>query len=118
MKTSVAKRSLAYCACAMALVVLNAAFAAAQEKHAMTFDDMISMHRVAGAELSPDGKWVAYTVTTPDMDANRNATNIWMAPVSGGDAMQLTRTGKDSSPKWSPSARTLNSSLSALARSS
>jgi dipeptidyl aminopeptidase/acylaminoacyl peptidase len=110
MRTSVANRSLACCACAIALCLLSAAFAAAQEKHAITFDDMIAMHRIAEAELSPDGKWAAYTIATPDMDANRNATNIWMAPVdatTGADAIQLTRTGKDSSPKWSPDGKTL-----------
>jgi dipeptidyl aminopeptidase/acylaminoacyl peptidase len=83
--------------------------AEAQEaaKHAMTFDDLIVMHRVAEAELSPDGKWVAYTVATPDMDANRNTTSLWMAPVAGGDAIQLTRTGKDSSPNWSPDGKSI-----------
>jgi dipeptidyl aminopeptidase/acylaminoacyl peptidase len=91
----------------MAMVLLNAAGVAAQERHAITFDDLIAMHRVAEAALSPDGRWVAYTITTPDMDANRNATNIWMAPVAGGDAIQLTRTGKDSSPKWSPEGKTI-----------
>src|ERR1041385_5955627 len=92
------------------LALLSIAVAAeAQEtsKHAITFDDLIAMHRVAEASLSPDGKWVAYTVATPDMDANRNATNLWMAPVAGGDAIQLTRTGKDSSPKWSPDGKTI-----------
>jgi dipeptidyl aminopeptidase/acylaminoacyl peptidase len=88
---------------------LMAGTAVAQEsgKHAITFDDMIAMHRLAEAELSPDGKWVAYTVATPDMEANRNATNLWMAPVAGGEAIQLTRTGKDSSPKWSPDGKTI-----------
>jgi dipeptidyl aminopeptidase/acylaminoacyl peptidase len=107
MRTSVAKRSLARGANAVALVLLCAAGALAQEKHAITFDDMIAMHRIAEAELSPDAKWVAYTIASPDMDANRNATNIWMAPVAGGEAIQLTRTGKDSSPKWSPDGKTL-----------
>src|SRR5437773_6742787 len=91
-------------------LVLSDGFAiAAQEaaRHPITFDDMIAMHRVAEAEISPDGKWVAYTVATPDMDANRNATNLWMAPAAGGDAIQLTRTGKDSSPKWSPDGKTI-----------
>jgi dipeptidyl aminopeptidase/acylaminoacyl peptidase len=76
-------------------------------KRAITFDDLIAMHRIAEAELSPDGKSVAYTVATPDLEANRNATNLWMAPVAGGDAIQLTRTGKDSSPKWSPDGKTI-----------
>src|SRR5262245_39410360 len=107
MTTTVAKRSLLCGIYATALFLLNAACAAAQERRAITFDDMISLHRISEAELSPDGQWAAYTVATPDMDANRNATNIWMAPVAGGDAVQLTRTGKDSSPKWSPNGKTI-----------
>jgi dipeptidyl aminopeptidase/acylaminoacyl peptidase len=76
-------------------------------KRPITFDDLISMHRIAEAELSPDGKWVVYSVTTPDLEANRNASNVWMAPVAGGEAIQLTRTGKDSSPKWSPDGKSI-----------
>src|SRR5262249_47725067 len=80
---------------------------AQEAKHAITFDDMMAMHRISQAELSPDGKWVAYTVATPDREANRNASNLWMAPVAGGDAIQLTRAGKDSSPKWSPDGKSI-----------
>jgi len=107
MRTSAAKRSLLCVAYAAALFFASGLNLRAQEKHPITFDDLISMHRVAEAELSPDGKWVAYSIATPDMDANRNATNIWMAPAAGGDAIQLTRTGKDSSPKWSPDGKTI-----------
>ena len=109
MRTSVHKRivtsGLWFSVAALALAMP----ARGQEsaKHAITTGDLLAMHRVAEAEISPDGKWVAYTVATPDMDANRNATNLWMAPVAGGDAIQLTRTGKDSSPKWSPDGKTI-----------
>ena len=109
MRTSVHKRAMARVVWAglAALTILTAAGAQQTAKHPLTFDDLIAMHRIAEAELSPDGKWVAYTAATPDMDANRNATNLWMAPVAGGDAIQLTRTGKDSSPKWSPDGKTI-----------
>jgi dipeptidyl aminopeptidase/acylaminoacyl peptidase len=109
MRTSVHKRAMA-CVVWAGLAVLSIATAARTQgtaKHPITFDDLIAMHRIAEAELSPDGKWVAYTAATPDMEANRNATNLWMAPVAGGDAIQLTRTGKDSSPKWSPDGKTI-----------
>jgi len=76
-------------------------------KHPITFDDMIRMHRVAEPQISPDGKWVAYTVTTPDMDANRNASNLWLVPTAGGAALQLTQSGHDSSPVWAPDGKTL-----------
>jgi dipeptidyl aminopeptidase/acylaminoacyl peptidase len=89
--------------------MLGAFGARAQEsaKHPITFDDMIKMHRVSEAQISPDGKWVAYTVSTPDMDANRNASNIWMVSVTGGAPLQLTQSGHDSSPVWSPDSKTI-----------
>src|SRR5437879_9331950 len=76
-------------------------------KHPITFDDLIKLHRIAEPQLSRDGKWVAYTVTTPDMDANRGVNNIWVVPTAGGTAMQLTQSGHDSSPVWSPDGKTL-----------
>ena len=76
-------------------------------KRPITFDDLRSMHRVASPTISPDGKWIAYSVATPDMDANRNASNIWIVPTGGGAAIQLTQSGKDSAPAWSPDSKTL-----------
>jgi dipeptidyl aminopeptidase/acylaminoacyl peptidase len=92
-----------------ALLSLCGLAMAAQEtaKHAVTFDDMIKMHRVAEPQISPDGKCVAYTVATPDMDANRNVSNIWIISTTGGAATQLTQSGRDSSPVWSPDGKTL-----------
>jgi dipeptidyl aminopeptidase/acylaminoacyl peptidase len=81
--------------------------AQATAKHPITFDDMIKLHRVDSPEISPDGKWVAYAVATPDLDANRNASNIWMVPTDGGAPIQLTQSGHDSSPVWSPDGKTL-----------
>jgi len=76
-------------------------------KHPITFEDMIQMHRVADPRISPDGKWVAFAVATPDMNANRNASNIWVVPTAGGDAVQLTQSGHDTSPAWSPDGKAL-----------
>ncbi|MFZ0821980.1 MAG: S9 family peptidase [Candidatus Acidiferrales bacterium] len=77
----------------------------AQSKRAITFDDLISMQRVSDPHASPDGKWVAFTVATPDKEANRNASNIWLVPLAGGEAMALTRSGHDNSPRWSPDGK-------------
>src|SRR5260370_12845225 len=93
-----------------ATALLGCAFlASAQEaaKHAITFDDLIKLHRVAEPQISPDGKWVAYTVSTPDMEANRGVSNIWVVPTAVGAGMQLTQSGHDSSPVWSPDGKTL-----------
>src|SRR6266850_1781138 len=92
-------------ACALVLSGMGGVWA--QEKHAITFDDMIKLHRVSEPQVSPDGKWVVYTVATPDMEANRNASNIWIVPTTGGSATQLTQSGHDSSPVWPPDGKTL-----------
>jgi dipeptidyl aminopeptidase/acylaminoacyl peptidase len=76
-------------------------------KHDVTFQDLIHMHRVSEPQISPDGKWIAYTVSTPDLEANRNASNIWLVAVSGAASIQLTQSGHDSSPVWSPDGKTL-----------
>ncbi len=86
-------------------ILTLAASAGAQEKRAITFKDLISMHRVSGPQISPDGKWVAYDVATPDYSANRLTHDVWIAAISGGDARQLTRDGSSERPRWSPDAK-------------
>ncbi len=102
-------RLILRCSFLFALLVAAgiSAFAQDSSKHPITFTDMIGMHRIAEPEISRDGKWIAYTVTTPDMDANRGASNIWIVSTAGGTEMQLTRSGHDSSPVWSPDGKTL-----------
>jgi len=90
--------------CIFALAV--SAAAQTNSRRAITFDDLISLERVAEPQVSPDGKWVAYRVTLPDKEANRNASNIWVVAASGDSARrQLTRSGRDSRPQWSPDGK-------------
>jgi dipeptidyl aminopeptidase/acylaminoacyl peptidase len=76
-------------------------------KHAITFDDLIRLDRVSEPQVSPDGQWVAYKVGTPDKEANRTASNIWLVPTAGGAPRQLTRSGRDARPQWSPDSKKL-----------
>src|SRR5713101_6853156 len=97
------------CVFVSALLLGSGLAISAQEsaKHPITFDDMIKLHRVAEPQVSPDGKWVAYTVSTPDLEANRGVSNIWVVSTAGGAALQLTQSGHDSSPVWAPDGKTL-----------
>jgi dipeptidyl aminopeptidase/acylaminoacyl peptidase len=80
----------------------------AQAKRAITFDDFIGLPIVADPQLSPDGKWVAYTVTTPSLKDNRGIARIWLADLATGRTRQLTQgPGSDRSPRWSPDGKTL-----------
>src|SRR2546422_868874 len=76
-------------------------------KRAITFDDLISLHRISEVQVSPDGKWAAYRVATPDLQANRLASNLWIVSTAGGPPQQLTRSGRDSRPQWSPDGKRL-----------
>jgi dipeptidyl aminopeptidase/acylaminoacyl peptidase len=77
------------------------------ETHVMNFDTMMKLHRLSGATISSDGKWAAYAASTPDMQANRNVTNVWIVNITTGATTQVTQGGRDSSPAWSPDGKTL-----------
>jgi len=88
------------------LAVLGAPLAAQQR--AITVEDFLSLPVVADPQLSPDGHWVAYTVTTASLKENRGTTRIWLADAASGESRQLTRgPGSDWSPRWSPDGRSL-----------
>ncbi|MBL8172978.1 MAG: PD40 domain-containing protein, partial [Acidobacteria bacterium] len=83
-------------------LALTASAGLAQTKRPITFDDLISMKRVADAQISPDGKSVAYVVNVVDKQANRGKRSIWIVPTAGGEAKQLiTSSRNDDTPRWS-----------------
>jgi len=93
---------------AIALLTLSLATSAqTPQKRAINFRDLISMHRLSDPQISPDGRWVAYAVATPDLDANRSVRNIWVVPVAGGESRQITTGGSDERPRWSPDSKKL-----------
>jgi dipeptidyl aminopeptidase/acylaminoacyl peptidase len=61
------------------------------------------MQRVGEPAVSPDGKWVAFSVRDTDMAANKGRTDIWLAAVDGATVRRLTTDpASDTSPAWSP----------------
>lgn len=85
-----------------ALLVLSvSAFAA--ERRPITPEDVWAIQRVAGPALSPDGRHVAYTISTYDMAENRSDSDIWLLDLQGGPPRRLTTsTASDTSPVFSP----------------
>jgi len=73
-------------------------------KAAPTVDQVLSLKRAGSPEISPDGRWVAYTVRETNWDDNAYETEIFLAEASGGGApRQLTNAKKSSrAPAWSP----------------
>lgn len=79
-----------------------------QQKHALTFDDMLSWGRVTEPQISPDGKWVAHTITYYTKEANSGNSDIWLVSLNGGEARQLTNSPKaDKSPRWLPDGKSI-----------
>jgi dipeptidyl aminopeptidase/acylaminoacyl peptidase len=64
------------------LVLIAFSFpAVAQAKHPLTFEDMMKLKRVGEPEVSPDGKWVIFSVVDVDLEANTKTPHIWLVPL-------------------------------------
>ena len=55
--------------------------ALAQAKHPFTFEDMMKLKRVGDPQVSPDGKWVIFSVVDVDLEANTKTPHIWIVPL-------------------------------------
>lgn len=73
-----------------------------------TIDDLLKVRRVADPQLSPDGRWIAYTIADTDKAANRRTTQIYLISTDGGEPRGLTNDKQSShSPRWSPDGKRL-----------
>ena len=69
---------------------------------------MHRFHEVRDPQISPDGKWVAYTVSSVDVAADKGDTDIWMASWDGTRQLRLTSSPEsENAPRWSPDGRYL-----------
>ena len=75
---------------------------------APTIEQLVSLKRAGAPVISPDGRFVAFTVRETNWDENAYETEIWIADAQTGVVRQLT-SGKKSSnaPAWSPDLRRL-----------
>ncbi|MGQ8338511.1 prolyl oligopeptidase family serine peptidase [Sunxiuqinia sp. A32] len=69
----------------------------------MTPEVLWSFGRVGGAELSPDGQTVLYTVTYYNIEENKSYRDLYTVPVDGGESTRITDTqAKESGAMWRP----------------
>src|SRR5260370_2251041 len=79
------------------------------QRHSITFEDYIALKSVSDPQFSPDGKWVAYTVSTPSLQDNRNVARVWEAEGATGKSRQVTgRPGADPQPPRPPAMQYLD----------
>lgn len=93
----------------IAFVALVAPLAArAQAQRPFTPADWYRLTTVSAPSLSPDGRLVAFTVTTVKEAENRRHQEVWVVPSAGGASTRYTAPGYESSaPRWSPDGKWL-----------
>ena len=93
------------------LILALASAAKAKEQQPtrpITIDDLLKVRRVSDPQVSPDGRWIAYTIADTDLAANRRTTQIYLISTDGGEQRQLTSEKQSSyAPRWSPDGKRL-----------
>jgi dipeptidyl aminopeptidase/acylaminoacyl peptidase len=91
---------------ALAFLTLIPALAPAQTpapSHPLTIHDKLAMDRISDSQVSPDGKWIAFTVRETDLAANRGRTDIWLVGTDGKGLHRLTsHPAADFNGRWTP----------------
>jgi dipeptidyl aminopeptidase/acylaminoacyl peptidase len=77
-------------------------------KRFLAIDDFDRLQALDDLQCSPDGRWVAYTVTHNDEQADSRRSAVWMVSWDGIEDVRLTYGPEsDDSPRWSPDGRYL-----------
>jgi dipeptidyl aminopeptidase/acylaminoacyl peptidase len=84
-------------------VALFSTFAAAQTKSKLTLDEFFNSVSFPSVEISPDGNSVVIETERADWDQQIFRSDLWL--YRNGAFIQLTRSGHDSEPKWSPDGK-------------
>ncbi len=76
-----------------------------QAKHPFTFEDMMKLKRVGEPEVSPDGKWVIFSVVDVSLEANTKTPHVWIVPTAGGQEREIIADQDADRPRWAPDGK-------------
>src|SRR4249919_4225826 len=93
----------------LSLYAGQALYAAAPPRHrTLVPDDFYRVQDVSDPQVSPDGAWVAYVVTSNDRGAEEARSAVWMVSWDGSQRLPLTAAADGTEkPRWSPDGRYL-----------
>jgi dipeptidyl aminopeptidase/acylaminoacyl peptidase len=78
-------------------------------KRSMTFMDILGMRSVGSPSVSPDSKWILYTLTTPDWKAAKSYSDVYLVSTELGlpstRQMTFTTDKNETSPHWAPNGQ-------------
>ena len=93
-------------AMAFVLLAISIQVTVADGKHPFKLPDLFNIKRVSDPALSADGKWIAYTITIPDVKENKSTSDLWVVSTGGGPARQFTSNPSgDKNAAWSPDGK-------------
>ncbi len=82
---------------------------AQSDQRPITIDDYFELKSVGSPVISPDNRWIAYTVNRTDYDEGSSETRIWAVSVDGEETLPMTAKGYSASnPQWSPDGKYLS----------
>src|SRR3982751_3946335 len=91
------------------ILVCTTALAAQTARRPLKLDDVTRVREVRDPQISPDGGWAAYVVSTIDAKEDKSTSHIWMASFDGKIDRQMTSSQEsESSPRFSPDGRYLS----------
>ena len=74
----------------------------------MTAEKLWKLKRVADPQISPDGKWVLFTMTSYNLEENKSNSDLYVISMNGGEPRQLTTSASaDFSGRWSPDGKSI-----------
>ncbi len=74
-----------------------------KKKRPITAEDLYEIELISDVRLSPDGSTVVYTQQRIQKKEEKRYSNLWVAPVDGGEPRQFTvGEQNDGHPRWSP----------------
>ena len=69
---------------------------------------LLTLERIGDPQVSPDGKTVAFTAQSIDLENNRKPRHIYVVPVAGGSPLRISQAGNlNDRPRWAPDSRSI-----------
>ncbi|HEX5602005.1 MAG TPA: S9 family peptidase [Pyrinomonadaceae bacterium] len=94
------------CISLLLILALANSLAAQTARRPMKLDDLTRFRNVSDPQISPDGQWVAYTVSATDAKDDKSTSHIWMVNIDGSNDRQITFSSEsENSPRWSPDGK-------------